>query len=213
MELNLPDLSSFHIVNIEFGLNTFVPIDVKNFVRFISYHGRNEFRTDSDHPHSKKSSTYRKGNRNQYKIIKAYAKSVQFPEYTEGDVFRFEVKSKKSRYIKKLGIYSIEDLLLEQTYLTLGDQLYKEYKTVLLLDQDLDLSSLNENEKTLLLKLSNPLYWEKLLNLNRNTFQNNKKRYTKLLDKTGYNLLRETRKIMKDKIASLCCANSHILIK
>lgn len=200
-------------LNIEFGVNTVVPINIKDFIRYICYHGRNEFRTDSRHLHSKKSSTFYNGTQNQYKIIKAYAKSIQFPKYTGGkDVFRFEVKSKRTRYIQSQGISSMEDLLMPEIYNTLGQTLIKEYHSVLILDQNLNMDHLNINERDLLRDLSNPLMWEKYLSMTRNTFSNNKKRYYTLLNKTGYNLIKESRRIISDEVNAMNCAYSPVFI-
>lgn len=200
-------------LNIEFGVNIEVPIDIKDFIRYICYHGRNEFRTDSRHLHSKKSSTFYKGTQNQYKIIKAYAKSIQFPLHTEGkEVFRFEVKSKRTRYIQSQGINSIADLLQPETYLILGQNLIKEYQSVLILDQDLNLEPLDTKERGIVQAFSNPLQWDKFLSMTRNTFHNNKKRYYDILDKTGYNLISESRRIIRDEVKAMNCAVSPLLI-
>ncbi len=212
-EFGLNDIEEMKILNIEYGVNIEVPIDIKDFIRYICYHGRNEFRTDSRHLHSKKSSTFYKGTQNQYKIIKAYAKSIQFPLFTEGrEVFRFEVKSKRTRYIQSLGIYSVSDLLKPETYLTLGQNLIKEYQSVLILDQDLNMEQLNTKERGIVQSFSNPLKWEKYLSLTRNTFHNNKRRYHDLLDKTGFNLIDESRRIIRDEVNTMNCALSPLLI-
>ena len=114
--LNL-DLEVFKVINIEYGLNVLSPIDIRHLITYIAYHSKNEFKTDTGLPYSKKSYSVTKyGTANQYKIIKAYAKGLQFPKYSDINTFRFEVKSKKSRFINKLGTFNLADLLNLNVY-------------------------------------------------------------------------------------------------
>lgn len=84
------DLQLLKVVNIEFGLNVLSPIDIKKLITFLLYHEKNEFKTDVGLAFSKKSFRANpNGTINNYKIIKAYAKGLQFPQYSNINTFRF----------------------------------------------------------------------------------------------------------------------------
>ncbi len=189
--LEIENFEPYKIVNLEFGFNLILNMLIENLVTFIGYHGKNEFKTDTGLAYSKKCYTYnRKGKANTYKTIKAYAKGIQFPEYTDRNTFRFEVKSKKTRYIKPLGIRNISDLLNPEIYDELATRLLKEFADVLILDNETTFANLSEKEKNALRGYLNTHTWYKILQnkKNRNSFANHKKKYFALLDKTGNNI-------------------------
>jgi hypothetical protein len=202
--LNL-DLEVFKVINIEYGLNVLSPIDIKHLITYIVYHSKNEFRTDTGLPFSKKSYSVTKyGTANQHKIIKAYAKGLQFPKYSDINTFRFEVKSKKSRFINQLGIYTADDLLNPNVYLTLVESLINEFAKVLILDCKTDFKTLNQKEQTKISKFNNPMEWYKINNAsNRNSFSKNKTAYYKLTDKIPINLKNQLQQIIYDKLEIL----------
>ena len=84
------------ILNIEYGINVISPIDCKDLIVYTVFHDKNEFINSSDNlKYSKISFKHDKnGKANSYKKIKAYAKGLQFPQYTDINTFRFEIKSK-----------------------------------------------------------------------------------------------------------------------
>lgn len=199
------DLQEFKIVNIEYGLNCISPIGIKDLITYLVYHEKNEFRTDTNLTYSKKSySTTTNGIANQYKIIKAYAKGLQFPEYSDINTFRFEVKSKKSRFINKLGVYNSSDLLNENIYFEMVESLKNEFEKVLILDWATDFKSLNQKEQDKIKSYNNPMEWYKIKNSpNRNCFSKNKTAYYKLINKVENNLKNQLRKIICDKLELL----------
>jgi hypothetical protein len=202
--LNL-DLEVFKVINIEYGLNVLSPIDIKDLITYIVYHSKNEFRTDTGLPYSKKSySVTKHGTANQHKIIKAYAKGLQFPKYSDINTFRFEVKSKKSRFINKLGVYNLTDLLNVNAYLAMVNSLIVEFEATLILDCKTDFKTLNQKEQTKISKFNNPMEWYKIKNAsNRNSFSKNKTAYYKLTDKVPFNLKNQLRQIIYDKLEIL----------
>lgn len=202
--LNL-DLEVFKVINIEYGLNVLSPIDIKDLITYILYHSKNEFRTDTGLPFSKKSySVTKHGTANQHKIIKAYAKGLQFPKYSDINTFRFEVKSKKSRFINKLGVYNLTDLLNVNVYLAMVNSLIVEFEATLILDCKTDFKTLNQKEQTKISKFNNPMEWYKIKNAsNRNSFSKNKTAYYKLTDKVPFNLKNQLRQIIYDKLEIL----------
>lgn len=192
------------IINIEYGINVISPIDCKELVTFISYHGKNEFKTDTGLAYSKKSySEAKNGTVNKYKIIKAYNKGLQFPDYCDINTFRFEVKSKQTKYIKQLGVTTINDLLNPETYQTLSNELIKEFDDVLILGNSKEYKNLSKKENNQLNKYLNPNNWFKVKQGHRNQFNKTKERYLKLLNKTGYNIHTEIKNIIIEKLKNL----------
>ena len=204
-DLNI-DLNLLKVVNIEFGLNVISPIDIKDLITFfLAYHERNEFRTDTGLAFSKKSySTNKNGTANKYKFIKAYAKGLQFPEYTNINTFRFEVSSKEHKYCKsELNITTANELLNVDVYFKMIETLIKEFKEILILDCVTDFKSLHPKEQKKINEYLNPLKWYKILNQNRNSFSKNKTNYYKLIDKIENHLKNQLEKIIFDKLELL----------
>lgn len=203
-DFQIAELNEFKIINLEYGINILPPIDCKELVTYISYHGKNEFRTDTQLPYSKKS--YKESNNgtaNKYKIIKAYSKGLQYSNFCDINTFRFEVKSKKSNYINSLGIKTITDLLNSEIYKTLSNQLLNEWNEVLILGSNTEHSNLTKKENSQLNKYLNPNNWYKLKQGHRNHFNHTKKRYFNLLEKTGYNIHTEVKNIIENKLQFL----------
>lgn len=197
---------NFRIINIEFGINIISPIDIRDLVTFLSYHDQNPFVTDVQHQFSKKSHSVnkRRARFNDYKTIKAYAKGIQFPEYCDENTFRFEIASHQSKYFNRLGIFKIQDLLDFKVYERLSFALIGEFKKVLLLDYETDVSTLITKEQSRFHNYINPNYWYKIKQENhRNRFNREKRMFNKLLDKTGNHLKKQMDKIVFDKIEYL----------
>lgn len=199
------ELQEFKVVNIEYGLNVISPIDIKDLITYLAYHEKNEFRNDIGLAYSKKSySTNANGTANQYKIIKAYAKGIQFPKYCNKNTFRFEVRSKKSRFINQLGIYTADDLLNPTVYLAMRASLINEFEKVLFLDCATDFKNLSQKEQTKIAKYNNLMEWYKIKNSsNRNSFSKNKNTYYKLTNKVPNNLKNQLQQIIYDKLELL----------
>ncbi|MFV8352015.1 hypothetical protein [Flavobacterium sp. XS2P14] len=200
------DWEKLRIINLEFGVNVVSPIDIKDLISFLAYHNQNEFKTDIQYTYSKKSYhiNKRSGRPNDYKIIKAYAKGIQFSDYCDIDTFRFEIKSDQSKYINKLGIFTLNDLLKVDVYERFSDNLINEFKDVLLLNVNDDDSNLTTKEQSTLKKYLHPNFWYRIKQDNqRNRFNKEKTKYYKLLDKTGNHLKKQLEKIIYDKLEYL----------
>lgn len=193
------------VLNIEFGINGISPIDCKDLITYTIYHDKNEFINSSDGLRFSKISFKhdKNGKANNYKKIKFYAKGIQFPDYCDFNTFRFEVKSKRRKYIQKLGIYIYEDLLKTKTYLTLAQNIKKEFSGVLILDIDNKMQNINDREKTKLTEYLNTVKWIKATQGSKNTFNNYKKRYFNLLDKTENNIHNVLENIIVNKLDEL----------
>jgi len=194
------DLSLCKIVNLEYGLNLIPKENVKNIILWLKYHNRNEFRYYPGLKYAKQSATFKTDTKiNKYKFIKAYAKGLQkFDGNTYGNknTFRIEVKSKESKYINSLGIYTLKDLIENKIYLRLGKELLKEWETVLLLD--MNLQSLNNKR---LNKYLNSDFWENSINQYRNHFSKHKQKYFSLLNQYPDNLHKNIHNLIKNKLS------------
>ncbi|PTS96002.1 hypothetical protein DBR27_16630, partial [Flavobacterium sp. HMWF030] len=199
------DLKLLKVVNIEFGINVLPPIDIKKLIAFLLFHERNEFKTDTGLAFSKKSFRANpNGSINRYKTIKAYAKGIQFPGFTDINTFRFEVNSKESKYINQLGIYTANELLNFDYYLTMSNELQKEWNKVLLADCETDFSNLLTTEQTKIKNYLNSITW---FNISQDPYKNrfNKERvkYNNLVNKNPKNLKTILTKIISDKLENL----------
>ncbi|WP_052461205.1 hypothetical protein [Psychroserpens mesophilus] len=205
------------ILNIEFGINFLSPIDCTDLISYSIYHEKNEFINSSDSLRfSKISFKHNKdGKANKYKQIKFYAKGLQFPDYSDINNSRFEIKSKERKYIKSLGIYNYSDLLRLETFNTLAQTLRLEFRKVLILDIDNNGQNLTIKELSKLNEYRNSYKWVKALQGSRNLFNKYKQEYFKLLDKTGNNLHSNLYTIINDKLRGLLkpCAISTPLNK
>ncbi len=190
----------FRIINLEFGVNVIPDIPVQDLITRAEYHGKNRFLSDSDLKYSKKSYTANKhGQANNYKTIKFYAKGLQFPEYADKNLFRFEVKSKKSQYINTLGISYLSDLLKYDVYSRLTAAILSEFRVVLILYSK-SANGLSRWQANSLDKYLNTYTWFEVLQKHRNQFYRMKKRFLNLLDQTGYNIHKVTYKAIEGKL-------------
>lgn len=198
-ELFSLDLTLCKIVNLEYGLNIIPKADIKNVIIWLKYHNKNEFRYFPGLKYAKQSATFKSnGKINKYKFIKAYAKGLQqFEGKLHGNLntFRFEVKSKESKYIRSIGINTLADLTKHETYGRLCNELIKEWRNVLLLD--MNLRSMNNGRLNTYL---NTDFWENSINLYRNHFSKNKQKYLALLKQYPDNLFSHIEKLIQKKL-------------
>lgn len=191
------------IINIEFGINAISPIDCKDLISYTVYHNKNVFLNTNDQLRYSKISLKHGSRNNNYKMIKFYAKGVQFPQHTNINTFRFEIKSKRSKYINGLSIYTYSDLLISENYNQLSQHILLEFNNVLILDINNNRKNLTTKESKKIEHYNNPINWDKALQKSRNTFNNQKKRYLNLLDKTENNIHRKLESIISKKLKQL----------
>jgi len=204
-KFNLPT-DKLIILNIEFGVNVISPICSKKMIECTLYHDKNKFNNSSDDlKYSIISFKHNSnGNANKYKMIKFYAKGLQFPEYTDINTIRFEVKSKKRRYLQtQLNIYTYCDLLKIETYYLFVKHIKKEVKGLLILDYYNEMNNLNPKERKKLEKYNNSITWFSALQGSKNTFNNTKKRYFELLNKTNNNIHKKLMDAIESKLNKL----------
>ena len=195
------------VVNIEFGVNILLPINlinVKDFLAHLLYHGKNGFYTDRKFMFCKFSHTMNNsGKANTYKMIKCYAKGIQFPKYADVNTLRFEVKSNRTNYIKSLGIENLSSLLELNIYDTLSEVVLKEFEELLIIDEVSE-PQLSEVKYKNFKKKLNPLYWSKLLMRdNRNAFRLSFNSYYKSLNTLDSHLKKDVKGIISAKLNKL----------
>jgi hypothetical protein len=196
------DLSLCKVINLEFGINILILFPVKKVVQYLKFHERNLFVRTKDLQHSKISQSFSKnGNVNSHKIIKAYAKGLQLFEgerMTDENTFRFEVKSKRSKYINNLGVFTLEDLIQKDVYKRLGKEIIKEWQQVLLIDR---LTDFNNDKR--IVKYNNSDFWEDTESDYRNKFSYHKKKYFELLSEFPQNIHAAINNLIINKISAI----------
>ena len=191
------NLNECQVVNLEFGLNIIPMESVENVVVWLKFHERNEFRYYPDLQYAKQAGRFRDGRTNTYKVLKAYAKGKQpFDNITYGDTntFRLEVRSKQSKYINRLGVFTLNDLINSSIYKRLGTELLKEWNNVIILDKNL----YGNNDK--FDKYLSQDFWENCLNGDRNKLSRQRKKYFALLKKYPENVHNQVTKLLKEKL-------------
>lgn len=180
------DLLKCNVINLEYGVNIISPIPINDLILNLIYHEKRPFIRATEH------SYYRIAGKESYKQIKAYNKGVQFPYFCNENTFRFEVKSRQSKFINKKGIFNLNDLTIKSNYTVLVDSLIEEWGKVLLFDK----SKLIDN------KFFNTFFWEEIIfKSHRNKFNIQKKIYYKNLGLI--NLHTTLKKIMISKTIEL----------
>jgi hypothetical protein len=188
------------VVNIEFGLNIVPETDIKNLINGLYFYKKTPFKI-GNFPYFKKTDA------TSYKQIKAYAKGLQFlesPQYgIHSNTFRFEVKTKQSKNIRKYGINTATDLLNLETYNQLGQTLLDEWKNTLLTNQTSDLSNLKPDEVQFIINAKNFDFWNDMIQPKyRNKFGRYKDKYYSSL-KTKNNLHHLIKLKIIDKLINL----------
>ncbi|WP_418262787.1 hypothetical protein [Flavobacterium faecale] len=162
-ELFKLDLNLCKLINLEYGVNINPIIKVDELVQNLIYHEKRQFTRPTIH------FNYKIAGNEAYKQVKAYDKSVQFPNHCK-NTFRFEVKTKQAKFIHSLGLFTLQNLTDMKYYNALINSLVNEWHNVLLFDKS----------KTIDDKFFNTNFWEDILiNGNRNKFNNQKKLYYK----------------------------------
>ena len=189
------DLNKCKLINLEYGVNINPIINVTDLVHNLIYHSTRQFVRTTIH------NDFKQAGNEAYKQVKAYKKSVQFPHECE-NTFRFEVRTREHKFLKKLGIVTLQDLVEISNYDKLITSLLNEWDNVLLFDLSKDIDT----------KFFNTHFWEDVLkNGNRNKFNNQKKLYYKKLGSD--NLHSNIRNIIERRTKYLKCVHIPTITK
>lgn len=194
------DLELCQILNIEYGLNISLPFCIEQVITGLLYHERNKFESAKDLIYCLYSGTLNRfGRLNLYKVIKAYGKSLQFPEHCEQNTFRFEVKSCRTQFIHKLDIFTLKDLTNRAVYERISNELVKEWHKVLIIDLVNEFKAVKDQSK-----YSNTFFWYRLLqDKNRNKFTYHRNKYLDLLATNPNNVYDTITKLIETKISAI----------
>lgn len=183
------------VCNIEFGLNVIPETEIKTLINGLLFYKKTPFKKVG-FPYFKKTDA------TTYKQIKAYAKGLQFadiPGYgIDTNTFRFEIKSKESKNIKKYGIITVTDLLSFKTYERLGQILLDEWARVLITNLDPDLKDLKPDEVKFVLNAKKNVFWDKMY---RVKFSRSKEKYHLILGARN-NIHAQIKRLIIDKLFS-----------
>lgn len=147
------DLDHFKVINLEYGLNLLIDRPIQNIIDGILFTSTRRFKT-------RQYSTNKISDTTNYKEVKAYGKGAQFlnfPQYNiHPDTFRFEVRSKQTKNIKKLGIETVADLVKPTIYKNLFQSIINEWELILITNEtdEVSLNKWNRNA-TIRNKLNN----------------------------------------------------------
>ena len=121
--------------------------------------------------------------------VKVYNKGKHFK--LGYNLLRIEIKITKSRYLEKLGIFTLEDLNKEAFY-SLFDTFLDNYNKLLIIDEYRSKNILKEDLDKLN-EYTNPSYWIDIKNtVSRSTINNRKDEFNELIKKYNLNTLKKT---------------------
>ena len=201
LEFLKSEYADLKVVNIEFGFNLIINVFYGLIIEGLLFHNKTNF-----YKKFKKLQYFLITKSTKYKQIKVYDKGLHCHEKlnafdVDKNTLRIEVKSKQSKHINKLGIYTAKDLLNLCKYEKLMDEVLKEWDSILLLNLNPDFDNMKKDEVEFIQNANKKSYWQDLLaeNVNRNKFGRHKAKYYKIL-KGENNLHQQIKNKIIDKI-------------
>ena len=142
-------------------------------------------------------------------IVKIYDKGAQYN--LNENILRFEIKSKRSEFLKSTSIKTIEDLKIRRKLHSLKKILYKTFNNILIIDP-IDEIDFNEGDKNKIIQYLNPnylqlpkaiitFYRDPEYERKRKKCYRERKKFNNLIDK--YNLMK-TKKMLFNMIVAKC---------
>lgn len=196
---SLKGLGTLHLKNVEFGLNVNVDFDILDYLisSVIVYKG------DRFNYYNPGSNGMRIGVYQQMAskvAIKLYNKSIQ--SNTFGNLLRYEIKYTRMQKLNKIGIYSIDDLLIKEKLNKLFIEYKRMFNNIILIETPR--IKLSEKQEEYHLKCSNPNYWQNLKKNASNTeYQNKKRTFMKFQENYCYNRKKELTSVFESKYMEL----------
>jgi hypothetical protein len=182
------NLNAFNckIENIEFGVNMIAPYPISEILDSLILHKRKSFNR------IKRPERYSCHCEHSQYVIKFYDKGIKFDI---PNILRFEdraIKMERLNIKKKIGIYTLNDLLNKDKLLKLGELLAEDFNDLLFYDSTIQETDLTASEYTNLTNGKNPLYWERLTKENPNYFPKKIERFLELVNRYGKQKIQET---------------------
>lgn len=196
---SLKGLGTLHLKNVEFGLNVNVDFDILDYLisSVIVYKG------DRFNYYNPGSNGMRIGVYQQMAskvAIKLYNKSIQ--SNTFGNLLRYEIKYTRMQKLNKIGIYSIDDLLIKEKLNKLFIEYKRMFNNIILIETPR--IKLSEKQEEYHLKCSNSNYWQNLKKNASNTeYQNKKRTFMKFQENYCYNRKKELTSVFESKYMEL----------
>ena len=195
------EYNQLNVCNIEFGLNIIPKIDIKNLINGLYFYKKTSFIFPDieSKPYFKVSDTSKE------KTIKAYAKGLQFinvPDYgINPNTFRFEVKYKKSRPLKRLlkkDCVTANDMIDLKVHKIFSQEIIKEWEQILLINLESDFRGLQQDEVQYLKNAKLIDFWTVLY---RMKFKRYKEKYYKILGQKN-NIHNRIKNLIIDKLST-----------
>lgn len=201
LEIEPSEYNELQLINLEYGVNVIPETDMKNLITGISYYKKTPFVFGNT------IQTYKITDATPYKQVKAYDKGIQFTDYPEYGInrntFRFEVKSKQAKNIRKLGICSLSDLFRDEVYGKLGESLLSEWEHILIINTEPDLTGLDPKITKYLSEAKEIEFWiTKMQHSYRNCYAREITKYYHKSQK-GNNLHHKLKVLILDKVFNL----------
>jgi hypothetical protein len=181
------------ITNLEFGFNLVVErapkLIIDNNVLMNNYKSPN-----------KNLKFLGRGNYKEFQLsdycIKIYDKTKQYR--LKSNILRVELKITRKRFLQKLDIYSLEDLMYNWTYVKLFEDFIAKFEGLIIVDE-FDADLVPEKDYNKLIKYTNPNYWIGIKGKSPKVISRLKKDFNFLLNK--YDLLK-TKNELREKLES-----------
>ncbi len=167
------DPDNCKIENFEFGVNITPPIPVTDILNAVIHHKGKQFNWAQD-----QKMNYLECKHTQY-YVKVYDKGLQ---YGQGEILRFEVKTRKMEYVSRAKIKTLSDLLKCENLAVLGSMLKDDFKLILFDDPTVNTSAMNQRDGLTFERCRNPKYWEML---KPDNFKKKRHRFKSLCKKFG----------------------------
>jgi hypothetical protein len=132
--------------------------------------------------------------------IKLYDKSAQ--SNTFGNLLRYEIKYNRMQKLNKMGIFTIDDLLIKENLNKLFIEYKRMFNNIILLETPRII--LNEKQEQYHLKCSNPNYWKNLKkNASNSEYQNERRKFMKFQENYCHNRKKELLNMFEERYVEL----------
>lgn len=170
------------VENFEFGVNIRPPIPTGEILRSLINHKGKPFNRT------------RRGNMNflecehgQY-FVKIYDKGLQ---YDQGNLLRFEIKTRKMDFVKTAKVKYLSDLLNPDTLKRLGMILTANFGELLFFDNTIPDAGINARDRLILTQGQNPAFWTDYKHTNPDNYFKKRNRFTELVKEYGTHDIQE----------------------
>jgi len=114
--------------------------------------------------------------------LKIYDKGLQ---YDQGNLLRFEVKTRKMEIVRTAKIHTLSDLLIPFNYKRLGVILSKYFSEIMFYDYTIPDTGINARDRLILTQGMNPAFWETYIKTNPDNYYKKRDRFKDLVTRYG----------------------------